>query len=127
LRDSPIYFDREKTDSKCIGCQDLCKGERLDIKQINLISTFLIAPSYLSSSIDCLQSQNGGNQQMAKVEHYRQLVQDLLRTYTEIQSSNKDLETELIFDTDRDRYQIVHVGWSDERRIYGCSLHLAYS
>lgn len=64
---------------------------------------------------------------MAKVEHYRQLVQDLLRTYTEIQSSNKDLETELIFDTDRDRYQIVHVGWSDERRIYGCSLHLAYS
>ena len=61
---------------------------------------------------------------MAKVEHYRKLIQELLRTYTEIQSSNKDLETELIFDTERDRYQVVHVGWSGERRIYGCSLHL---
>lgn len=61
---------------------------------------------------------------MAKVEHYRQLVQELLSTYTEIQSSNKALETELIFDTERDRYQVVHVGWLDERRIYGCSLHL---
>jgi XisI protein len=61
---------------------------------------------------------------MAEVKHYRQLVQELLKTYSEIQFSNKDLETELIFDTERDRYQVVHVGWSDERRIYGFSLHL---
>jgi hypothetical protein len=24
----------------------------------------------------------------------------------------------------RDRHQIVHVGWSNKRRVYGCILHL---
>jgi hypothetical protein len=61
---------------------------------------------------------------MAKVEHYRQLVQELLTARSEIDFGNPDLESELILDTTRDRYQLVHVGWSDEQRIYGCSLHL---
>jgi hypothetical protein len=61
---------------------------------------------------------------MANVNHYRQIVQQLLKAYTEIKFSNEDLETELIFDAERDRYQVVYVGWSGERRIYGCSLHL---
>jgi XisI protein len=61
---------------------------------------------------------------MAKVEQYRQLVQELLTARSEIDFGNPDLESELILDTIRDRYQLVHVGWSDEQRIYGCSLHL---
>jgi XisI protein len=61
---------------------------------------------------------------MAKLEQYRQLVQELLHAYTEIKFRNPELETELIFDVERDRYQVVYVGWSGERRIYGCSLHL---
>lgn len=47
---------------------------------------------------------------MAKVEEYRQIVQDLLKTYTEFNFSNPDLESELICDTERDHYQVVHVG-----------------
>lgn len=31
---------------------------------------------------------------------------------------------EVIFDEVRDRYQVVHVGWSNKRRVYGCILHL---
>jgi XisI protein len=61
---------------------------------------------------------------MAKVEQYRQLVQELLTALSEIDFGNPDRESELILDTIRDRYQLVHVGWSDEQRIYGCSLHL---
>jgi XisI protein len=61
---------------------------------------------------------------VATVERYRQLIQELLQAYSEVEFSNKALETELIFDPERDRYQVTHVGWSDERRIYGCVLHL---
>jgi hypothetical protein len=61
---------------------------------------------------------------MAKVEGYRQLVQELLQTYSEIKASNEEVEAEAIFDPMRDRYQVVHVGWSNKRRVYGCILHL---
>jgi hypothetical protein len=61
---------------------------------------------------------------MAKVEQYRQLVQELLQAYSEIKSSNEDVEAEAIFDTKRDHYQLVHVGWTNKHRIYGCILHL---
>lgn len=61
---------------------------------------------------------------MAKLEQYRQAIQEVLQPYSEIKSSQEEVESELIFDTIRDRYQVVHVGWSNHRRIYGCILHL---
>lgn len=61
---------------------------------------------------------------MADINRYRQLVQKLLEDYSKISFNNPDLETEVIFDTQRDRYQVVHVGWSNKRRVYGCTLHL---
>ena len=61
---------------------------------------------------------------MAKIDQYRQLVQQILQEYSEIKSSDEAVEAEVIFDLVHDRYQVVHVGWSKERRIYGCVLHL---
>lgn len=61
---------------------------------------------------------------MAELNRYRQLVQELLEDYSQVDFNNPDLETEVIFDTQRDRYQVVHVGWSNKRRVYGCVLHL---
>ncbi len=61
---------------------------------------------------------------MAKVDEYRQLVQGILTEYSEIKAANEEVEAELIFDLLRDRYQVVHTGWSNQRRIYGCVLHL---
>ena len=29
-----------------------------------------------------------------------------------------------IFDTERNHYQIVHVGWENKQRVYGCSMHI---
>ncbi|HSM83650.1 MAG TPA: XisI protein [Nodosilinea sp.] len=61
---------------------------------------------------------------MANLEHYRPLVQEILAEYSRVDFSNPELKTELIFDIERDRYQVVHVGWSNKRRVYGCVLHL---
>jgi XisI protein len=61
---------------------------------------------------------------MASINEYRHLVQDLLTEYSEIKATNEEVEAELVFDLLRDRYQVVHTGWSGQRRIYGCVLHL---
>ena len=59
---------------------------------------------------------------MATVEKYRQLVKELLeaRVWT-----RPDVETQTIFDTERDHYQLVNVGWrKDSHRVYGTVIHI---
>ncbi len=61
---------------------------------------------------------------MDKLEKYRQIVQDLLLKYGEQKLSYGDVDREVIFDRDRDRYQVVDVGWDANQFIYGCSIHI---
>ena len=61
---------------------------------------------------------------MANLIKYSEIVQQLLEDYATLSDDDKTVATELIFDTVRDSYQLVHVGWHDDRRIHGCILHL---
>ncbi|WP_309732354.1 XisI protein [Chamaesiphon sp. OTE_75_metabat_556] len=61
---------------------------------------------------------------MADLIKYSEIVQKLLEDYAAWSGDDKTVATELIFDTVRDSYQLVHVGWQDDRRIHGCILHL---
>jgi glycine/serine hydroxymethyltransferase len=61
---------------------------------------------------------------MAKLEKYQTYVQQLIENYAALTTSNDEVETEIIFDTKHNHYQLVDVGWKNERRIYGCILHI---
>jgi hypothetical protein len=61
---------------------------------------------------------------MEKIERYRQYIQNLLMKYSSYESSEEDLEEQLIFDTERDHYQILDIGWDGCDRIYNCVMHL---
>lgn len=61
---------------------------------------------------------------MAKIEQYRQYIQKLLMKYSSYQSSEEDIEVQLLFDTERDHYQILDIGWEGCDRIYNCVMHL---
>lgn len=61
---------------------------------------------------------------MDKVEQYREYIQRLLTEYSNHKSLNEDVEAQTVFDKEHDHYQLVHVGWRNKRRIYGCVLHL---
>jgi hypothetical protein len=61
---------------------------------------------------------------MANLIQYSTIVQKLLQDYAVLSGDDPTVDTELIFDTVRHSYQLVHVGWHDDRRIYGCILHL---
>jgi len=55
---------------------------------------------------------------------YRKKIQQLLQELAEYGSANGEIESQLIFDAERDHYQLVHVGWRKNHRIYGCVVHL---
>lgn len=61
---------------------------------------------------------------MEKLERYRTYIKQLLSEYASLSPSNDEAETELVFDIERDHYQVVHTGWENRRPMYGCVLHL---
>ena len=61
---------------------------------------------------------------MDKIIQYRQIVQQLLQGYAAIGNPDPEVETQIVFDTERDHYQLMNVGWKNRRRIYGCFLHI---
>jgi hypothetical protein len=61
---------------------------------------------------------------MDKLDRYRQFVQALLRRYAEDQPSDRDVEIQTMFDSERDHYQIVHVGWHGHRWVHSCTVHV---
>jgi XisI protein len=61
---------------------------------------------------------------MAKLEQYQQAVQKLLQNYANFSRSDDEVETELIFNTNNNHYQLVHLSWQGDRRTYGCIVHL---
>ena len=61
---------------------------------------------------------------MEKLERYRTYIKQLLSDYASLSPSDGEAETELIFDTERDHYQVVNTGSKNRQPMYGCVLHL---
>ena len=61
---------------------------------------------------------------MEKVTQYRIYIKQLLKEYAQASPSDDEVETELIFDTERDHYQVVYTVWKNRQPMYGCVLHL---
>lgn len=60
---------------------------------------------------------------MDRVESTQGTYQEIICQFLE-DFAQDDPEAYLIFDSLRDRYLVLHSGWRDERRIYGCAIHL---
>jgi hypothetical protein len=61
---------------------------------------------------------------MAKVEQYREFIEQIVFQYSRYKSLYGDVENQIIFDTQRDRYRLIHVGWEQKKRVHSCSMHL---
>ena len=55
--------------------------------------------------------------------NYREVVQTILKSHAK-NRSNSQTEVQLIFDTERDRYQLLHIGWEDLSRVFGCIIYV---
>jgi muramidase (phage lysozyme) len=60
---------------------------------------------------------------MARLDYYRECIQTILTKHGNFKSKQGNVENELIFDTIRDRYQLMRVGWNDLKRVYHSVMH----
>ena len=61
---------------------------------------------------------------MDKLAQYRTYILQLLEQYKVYKTSYKEVDIQVIIDSEHDHYQLVHVGWNNKQRIHGCSLHI---
>jgi hypothetical protein len=61
---------------------------------------------------------------MDRLAQYRQYIQDILDEYSQYKPAYGDIELETIYDTTKDHYQLLSVGWNKHQRIHGSILHL---
>ena len=60
---------------------------------------------------------------MDKLNYYRKCLQDLLARYASYSKDEPDIETQLIFDTERDHYLLLRTGWDKKHRVHYCTFH----
>lgn len=61
---------------------------------------------------------------MDALTHYRDIVCKLICEYASYKPSHGQIETEAIIDTERDHYEVMHVGWDGVRRVHGPVVHI---
>jgi hypothetical protein len=61
---------------------------------------------------------------MDKLDKYRTIIKEFLTEQSQGNSLDTDIETEIIFDEQRERYLLVDLGWNEHQRIYNCVIHL---
>ena len=54
---------------------------------------------------------------------YSQLIQDILTQHS-VNHGKNNTEIQLIFDTKRHHYQVLNIGWKEQKRIYGVIIHV---
>jgi hypothetical protein len=61
---------------------------------------------------------------MDKLAKYRASVQAVLEKHSQMMPANADVEAQTVIDTQHDHYQLVHVGWPNKKRVFGCVAHI---
>lgn len=61
---------------------------------------------------------------MDKVSQYRQIVQEILLAHNKIKPAYGEIEIDVLFDRERDRYQVLRAGWLQKKRVYGVLIHI---
>lgn len=61
---------------------------------------------------------------MDKLDEYRKIVKQIINEYAKFKPAYGNIEVETIFDTEKDHYELVHVGWKGVERVHGSVIHV---
>ncbi|MCS6861409.1 MAG: XisI protein [Abditibacteriales bacterium] len=61
---------------------------------------------------------------MDRVDTYREIIRQVLEEYAQYPPAYGQMEMETIFDTERDHYELVALGWQGKRRVHACLIHI---
>ena len=55
--------------------------------------------------------------------NYSQIIQEILTQHS-VNDSTNDTEIQLLFDKERHHYQVLNIGWKNQKRVYGIIIHI---
>jgi hypothetical protein len=58
------------------------------------------------------------------LEQYRTIIRRLIEDYAKIPPSHGEIEAETVIDTEKDHYELLYVGWDEQRRVHGIVIHI---
>jgi hypothetical protein len=61
---------------------------------------------------------------MDRVERYREIVRRVVEEYALAKPAFGQIDTEVVADHERDHYEVLLVGWDDQRRIHHSVVHV---
>ncbi len=61
---------------------------------------------------------------MDELKKYQESIMNIISEYAKFKPFYGEIENETIFDTERNHYQLVHVGWENRKRIHGAVIHV---
>ena len=61
---------------------------------------------------------------MDKLNHYRQIIHQILAPYSQIIYNNADIQNRLALDAQNDQYLVISEGWQHNKRYHNCLIHL---
>lgn len=61
---------------------------------------------------------------MDKINQYRQIIKEALLAHSQLKPVYGEIEMEVLFDQERDRYQVLRTGWQQKKRVYGVLIHI---
>lgn len=61
---------------------------------------------------------------MDKLDRYREIIRTIVAEYASWFPHDDDIQTEVVIDGENDHFEILRVGWEEERRVHYASIHL---
>lgn len=61
---------------------------------------------------------------MDKITMFQEAILSILSEYAQIKYANIQAENKLVADKENHRYQVVTVGWDNDKYIHDCPLHM---
>ena len=61
---------------------------------------------------------------MDNLENYRRIIREIITDYAKIPYAYGEIERQIVFDSESDRYLLMIVGWEGIRRVHGCLIQV---
>ncbi|MFM2433085.1 MAG: hypothetical protein RLZZ511_4299 [Cyanobacteriota bacterium] len=61
---------------------------------------------------------------MEGIAFYQKCIRELLKAHVDENSSNGQVESQLVIDPENDHYRILDIGWDGMKRVYHCFIHI---
>lgn len=60
---------------------------------------------------------------MDKIDQYRSIIKNILQEDVKIKPAHGNIEPVIVFDDERNSYQLMYIGWDGHRRVHASIIH----